>query len=92
MWFFSLVVCLIVVAVSFLFGIFGFAQLIGSITNINERGIKWTLVTTIMWLAIIGAVTYCIINYLPQYLNYYLVGMGLSFVIIIVESVRKGIK
>ena len=43
---------IIVFVISYLVGVFGFSQIIGSLQNIKTRGIPLTIFTSVLWLAI----------------------------------------
>lgn len=74
------IVWLVVLGVAFTIGVFGFAQIIGSLQNIRSRGIGKTLFTIILWVLILGGALMFGMNKFPQYKLAMYIGYGISFV------------
>lgn len=68
-----------VAAAAWFVGIFGWAQIIGSIQHRYERRASATATTIIIWIVILAAVTVAVHSLLRQYFVAYLVGLGVSF-------------
>ena len=49
---------IVVAIVSWLVGIFGWAQIIGSLQNAKSRGPLMTLITIIIWICVLGGIAY----------------------------------
>lgn len=80
------IIWLVVLGVAFTIGVFGFAQIIGSLQNIRSRGIGMTLFTIILWALILGGTLMFGLNKLPQYKLAMYIGYGVSFVKILLAG------
>lgn len=81
----SYVVFLLVLAGSWLVGVFGWAQIIGSFQNLKTRGPKM-FITIIIWLAILGLSFWLVIRFLPSDIWAWVIGMIISFL----QVLRQG--
>ena len=78
----STVVFLLVLFVSFIIGVFGWAQIVGSLQTIRERGPKM-LITIAIWVIILGG-SYLIVNrFFSENLLAWIIAMIVSFVMIL---------
>lgn len=59
-------------------GVFGFAQIVGSLQNVAYRGIGATLFTIILWLAILGGGVWIVLAFFKTYLWAMILGYGIS--------------
>lgn len=70
----EIVLFVAVAAVAYMAGVFGFAQIIGSLQNIRTRGAGLTLFTVCFWAAILLAVGFLVHRFFyPQRIAYYIV-------------------
>ncbi len=81
----SYVVFLLVLAGSWLVGVFGWAQIIGGFQNLKTRGPKM-FITIIIWLAILGLSFWLVIRFLPSDIWAWVIGMIISFL----QVLRQG--
>lgn len=62
----------VVAALAYVVGLFGFAQIIGSLQNVRTRGIRMTVTTIVTWVVIMAIVWYLRNWFAPdQNLAYY---------------------
>ena len=67
-------------------GIWGWAQIIGSIQQFKNRGAKVSLTTIVIWVILIGAATALVFFLLPKYMIPYLAGLGIGLVNILLSG------
>ena len=67
-------------------GIWGWAQIIGSIQQFRNRGAKASFATILIWVVLIGAATAIVYFFLLKYLIAYLVGLGIGLVHILLSG------
>lgn len=67
-------------------GIWGWAQIIGSIQQFQNRGPKASFATILIWVILIGVATALVYFLLPKYLISYLVGLGIGLVNILISG------
>lgn len=67
-------------------GIWGWAQIVGSIQQFRNRGPKASFTTILIWLVLIGASTAIVYFLLPKYMIPYLAGLGIGLVNILVSG------
>ena len=77
---------IIVLAVSFFIGVFGFSQIIGSLQNIKNRGIGLSLFTIILWCGILAATFFIKNRFFPDNSTAYYIGMGASLVAVLMQG------
>ena len=70
---------IVVLAVSYAIGVFGFCQIIGSLQNIRVRSVGMTAFTIIFWLAILVGAFFFAYRFLSEQIVAYYIGIGLSF-------------
>lgn len=70
---------IIVFVISYLIGVFGFSQIIGSLQNIKERGMKMTIITSTIWIIIIGVAFFVIYSKFNSNLISSVIAFGISF-------------
>ena len=79
----------IVWLIAFAIGTFGFAQIIGSLQNLKTRSPLASVLTIVIWLAILVG-SYFLMKWLvPSYSTVYYIAMGLSFVLILSKGKMK---
>ncbi len=74
---------IIIAAIAWIVGVFGWAQVIGSIQNIKERPNLW--LTLILWAVILLVVTYIVITKFAG-----LVPLAIGYVISLVQVLSSG--
>lgn len=62
-------------------GSFGFSQIIGCIKFFKRFPMASALLTIFIWLAILGFVSFAIINWLDKYNTALYIGYGISFIL-----------
>ena len=67
---------LIVAVVAWIIGVFGWAQIIGSLQNIKER--SGLVITMILWIAIMGVAAFLAVAKLGELWSLF-IGYGISF-------------
>lgn len=72
------VIIAVVFFVSWVVGVFGFAQIIGSLQNLRERGAAMSAFTIIFWSVILIALGVGVHYFLLDYRIVYYVGTGIS--------------
>lgn len=72
--------------VSYIIGVFGFAQIIGSLRNIRIRGIALTLFTCILWLAILVGAAAIVLCWIKQHEIALYIAYGISFLSIVSQK------
>ena len=77
---------IVVLAVSFFVGVFGFSQIIGSLQNIRVRGIGLSLFTIILWGGILASTFLLMKRFFPDNALAYYIGMGVSFVSVLTQG------
>ena len=82
----SIVLFVVVLAVSFIIGTFGFSQIIGSLQNVGVRGIGVTLFTIILWGAVIVGSFFLMKHIQPDKTLPFLIGMGASFIAVLSQG------
>ena len=70
-------------------GVWGFAQIIGSLQNIKMRGIGKTLFTIIVWAAILAAGWFLMHSFTPNQSLAYYIGTGVAFLQILLSGKIK---
>ena len=71
----------IILTLSFLLGIFGFCQIIGTIKYINNFKISSALFTVVFWLVILALGAFAVIYWLDEYITALCIGYGVSFLL-----------
>jgi hypothetical protein len=71
---------IIVLAVAFVIGVFGFCQIIGSFQNIHIRGIGITAFTVILWAVILIAEFFVAKSFFADQMIAYYIGTVVSFI------------
>lgn len=80
------IVYFILVAVgAWIFGVFGWAQIIGALQNLSTRGPKM-LITLLIWLVIIGTTLFLILKFLPAKIWAWVIGMVVSLVLVLLQG------
>lgn len=70
----------VVLFVAWISGVFGFAQIIGSLQNLRIRGPAMSAFTIILWVLILGAICFVAHHFFFPYRIVYYVGTGISFI------------
>ena len=73
------IVLVVFIAIGFFLGTFGWAQIIGSIRTRQNHFI----IPILVWVVILGAATFAVWKWLNAYFIAYLIGIGISFFIMI---------
>lgn len=76
----SIVVMILVGIGAYILGVFGFAQIIGSIQNVHGRGIGLTLFTIILWSAILVGGWFLMHTFAPAHSVIYYIATGVSLI------------
>lgn len=74
------------VFLSYLLGVFGWAQIIGSLQNIRVRSAAATVTTILIWIVILGGITFAVYSIIPSVMLGYLVGLAISLVHILISG------
>lgn len=74
---------IIIVAIAWVVGVFGWAQVIGSVQNIKERPNLW--LTLILWIAILIIVAYIVTTKFAG-----LVPLGIGYIISLIQVLSFG--
>lgn len=74
---------IIIVAIAWVVGVFGWAQVIGSVQNIKERPNLW--LTLILWIAILIIVAYIVTTKFAG-----LVPLGIGYIISLIQVLSSG--
>ena len=77
---------IIVFIISYLIGVFGFSQIIGSLQNIKERGIKMTIITSLIWIIILGILIFIIYSKF----NSNMISSAIALIISLIQVVSTG--
>ena len=77
---------IIVFIIAYFVGLFGFAQIIGSLQNIKTRGIPLTLFTSILWL-IITIGTFLVVLFI---FNDALIACIIAYIISFIQILASG--
>ncbi len=72
-----------VLAVSWLVGVFGFSQIIGSLQNLKVRHPGMSAFTIIIWVVILAAVCFVVHRFFVGYRILYYIGTGISFLLVL---------
>lgn len=76
---------------SFIVGVIGFSQIIGSIRTIRIRGIAISSCTIGLWVVILGVFLAIVFFFIPSYKTSFLIGMALS-ILMSLGSGKNGVK
>lgn len=74
---------IIIAAIAWVVGVFGWAQVIGSVQNIKERPNLW--LTLILWIAILIIVAYIVTTKFAG-----LVPLGIGYIISLIQVLSSG--
>lgn len=74
---------IVIMVVTWFVGVFGWAQIIGSLQNIKQRGLGMTLVTVTIWCAIMGAIAWASLYFFGSQKIALYIGYGVSFLMIL---------
>ena len=78
----QVILFILVAFVSFIIGIFGFAQIIGSLRTRQKN----FLFTTIVWLAVLVGEFFLAKLIVLDYINAFYIGTGISFIMILMQK------
>ena len=82
-----MVLSIVVAVIGLIVGVFGWAQIIGSIQHASERGAGMTLATIIIWTVILGAVALLFMNVvLTGHVKALLVGYAISLILVLAQG------
>ena len=70
----------VVLFAAWISGVFGFAQIIGSLQNRKTRGAAMSAFTIILWVLILGAICFVAHHFFFSYRIVYYIGTGVSFI------------
>lgn len=76
----NILIMVLVGAGAYILGVFGFAQIIGSLQNIHARGIRLTLFTIILWSAILVGGWFLMHTFAPSHSVIYYIATGVSLI------------
>ncbi len=71
----------IILTLSFLLGIFGFCQIVGTIKYINNFKLSSAIFTVILWQVILALGAFAVIYWLDEYIIALCIGYGVSFLL-----------
>lgn len=74
------VIWLVVLALSFFLGVFGFAQITGSVRCWRTRGVGMSLFTIILWAALLVVGAFIVLRFFHDYAVALYVAYAISFV------------
>jgi len=70
----QLLILILVAIISYVLGVFGFSQIVGSLQNIRSRGVGLTIFTVCLWCAILVIAAILVHRFFyPQRIGYYIV-------------------
>ncbi len=75
-----------IAVVCWVIGVFGFAQIIGSLQNIKQRGFGASIITILIWTIILGG-AYCAVN---KYFNSSVMGLYIGYGISLIQILFSG--
>lgn len=75
----EILIFIVVLAVAFVIGVFGFCQIIGSFQDFHIRGVGMTAFTIILWAVILIASFFAAKSFFADQLIAYYIGTGASF-------------
>lgn len=75
----------VILFISWIIGIWGWAQIIGGLQNLKSRGFIM-LVTIMIWLLIIGLTLLLVLKFFNSYILAWIIGMAISFLRIITSG------
>lgn len=82
-----MVLSIVVAVIGLIVGVFGWAQIIGSIQHASERGAGKTLATIIIWAVILGAVAFLFMNVvLTGHVKALLIGYAISLILVLAQG------
>lgn len=67
-------------------GVWGFAQIVGSLQNIKQRGPKLTVFTVLLHTILLGAIAFAVLHFIPQFKISLIVGYIISLVKILLAG------
>lgn len=67
-------------------GVWGFAQIVGSLQNIKQRGPKLTVFTILLHTVLLGAIAFAVLHFIPQFKIALIVGYIISLVKILLSG------
>nr|DAH67119.1 MAG TPA: hypothetical protein [Caudoviricetes sp.] len=71
---------------AFFVGIWGFAQIVGSLQNIKERGAALTISTIVIHIVLLSGIAFVVIRFLPLYKTALFIGYGISLIKILLSG------
>lgn len=69
-----------VLVVSWVIGVLGISQIIGTLQNLKSRAPVASAFTLILWLVIMGAACFAVHRFIPDFRIVYYIGTGISLV------------
>jgi hypothetical protein len=82
----EILMILIVGTIVYLIGVFGWAQIIGCLQSVRERGIVMTLITLFIWVGILGTSFLIAESFFSKYMTVYFIVMVISFIQVILAG------
>ena len=76
----NILILVLVGAGAYILGVFGFAQIIGSLQNVRARGIWMTLFTIILWSAVLVVGWFLMHTFAPSHSVIYYIATGVSLI------------
>lgn len=67
-------------------GVWGFAQIVGSVQNVKQRGPKLTVFTVLLHTILLGAIAFAVLHFIPQFKIALIVGYIISLVKILLAG------
>lgn len=74
---------IVIMIITWFVGVFGWAQIVGSLQNVKQRGIAMTLFTISIWCLIMGGTAYVCLHFFAAHKIALCIGYGVSLVIIL---------
>lgn len=67
-------------------GVWGFAQIVGSLQNIKQRGPKLTVFTILLHTVLLGAIAFVVLHFISQFKTAFIVGYIISLIKILLAG------
>ena len=77
------IIGIVIFVASWLVGVFGFSQIIGSLQNLKERPPSMSAFTIIIWIVILGAVWFVVHHFFASFKIVYYIGTAVSLLLVL---------
>lgn len=82
----KIILFIVVLVLSYLFGVWGFCQIIGSIQHRFERSVRATVLTILIWIAILTGVFFLARAFFHNQMTAYYIGTGVSLLMTLLSG------